>query len=630
MIRVRTLTAGLFFCLAATFTAGSAAAAVKMDVDLTDSGRRVFHAVLTFPARAGEFALVYPKWIPGEHGPSGPVTDLAGIRINAGGTSLDWWRDPTDMFTIRTEVPTGADTLTVELDFLSAPPNTGQFTSSSSATTRLAVVNWNQLLLYPDGARADELEYRVTVHLPENWKWAAALPVRSQHPGLVEFGSVSLERLIDSPLVAGLHYRRVDLTPTDGVPHYLDMFCDQQHGLAISDSQVASYRKLVAEALALFGARHYESYQFLLSMSDYIAHFGLEHHQSSDNRVPENMITDEDSHRLACSVLPHEMVHSWNGKYRRPDGMVRENYQQDKVTDLLWVYEGLTHYLTVVLSARSGLWEQQWSREVVASYAQWLTDRKGRAWRPLEDTAVSAQLLFEARGDWAAWRRGVDFYIEGVFIWLEVDAIIREGSGGRKSLDDFCRAFFGGENTGAIVVPYTLDQLVDGLNDIHSYDWRSHLLNRVRSRTQHAPLEGLELCGWRLAHKAERSGYQQAREGRSGGVNLTASVGIEVSGKGVISDVIPGTAADSAGLAPGMTIRAVNSRTFSAGLLRTAVELTRDSGKPVELVVENDGFYDTVELEYYGGARYPALERLEGGDLLGKILAPLTGEAQNR
>lgn len=625
MLWNRNVKAILLFCLTLIFTARPAAAEVGMEVDLSDSGRRMFHAELTFPAKAGELALVYPKWIPGEHGPTGPITDLAGIRISAGDKQLDWWRDPTDMFTVRAEVPSGVTVVRVELDFLSAPPNAGRFTASASATSRLAVVNWNQLLLYPAGALAADLEYKVTLRLPENWDWAAALPVHSQLPGLVEFAPVSLQRLIDSPLVAGRHYRRVDLTPEGGVPHYLELFCDQQAGLEISDQQVEDYKKLVTEALALFGARHYDSYRFLLTMSDYIAHFGLEHHQSSDNREGEEMLIDDDRHKLACSLLAHEMIHSWNGKYRRPAGMATADYQQEKVTGLLWVYEGLTHYLTMVLTARSGLWSEDWTRQVIAAYAQWIENRKGRSWRPLEDTAVSAQLLFGARSDWAAWRRGVDFYREGVFIWMEVDGIIRTRSGGRKSLDDFCRLFYGGQESGPQVSPYTFDDLVAALETVQPYDWRSHLTGRVRSRAPHAPLAGLELCGWRLVLGEKRSEYQKTSEGISGAADLSASVGIEVGGKGIIADVIPGTAADEAGLAPGMVIQAVNSRTFSAGQLRRAVELTRKSGGPIELLVENSGFFKTVKLEYCEGPRYPDLQRMDGSDdLLGRILAPIS------
>ncbi len=631
MARSRTGMVLLWLCMSVFPAAGLFAAPVRMEVDLTDSGRRIIHAVLTLPAGAGRMTLVYPKWIPGEHGPTGPVTDLAGIGISAGGRELDWWRDPVDMFTIYTNVPAGEETVRVELDFLSAPPNTGKFTASSSATTRLAVVNWNQLLLYPAGVRADELEFELTVHLPEDWKWAGALPVKSEVPGRVDFATVSLERLIDSPLVAGLHYKRVDLTPERGAPHFLHLFCEQRSGLEISEQQSEDYRKLVREALALFGGRHYDSYHFLLTMSDYISSFGLEHHESSDNRAAESMLIDADKHRLACSLLPHEMIHSWNGKYRRPAGMATENYQQDKATGMLWVYEGLTHYYTLVLTARSGLWREDWTQNVMADYAHWLHDRKGRAWRPLEDTAVSAQLLFRARGDWAAWRRGADFYREGVFIWLEVDALIRRESGGRKSLDDFCRLFFGGSDSGPMVVPYTFDELVEALGQVQSYPWRSHLIERVRSRAGQAPLAGLELCGWKLDYGSERSEFQRASEGSGGGAGLTASIGVTVNSAGKIGDVIPGTAADKAGLAPGMVITAVNDKKFSAGLIRDAVKATDGPGQPLELLVENSGYFRTYKLDYSSGARYPRLQRLEDGeDVLEKILAPLTGDAQKR
>ncbi|RKY24232.1 MAG: hypothetical protein DRP79_08050 [Planctomycetota bacterium] len=366
-----------------------------------------------------------------------------------------------------------------------------------------------------------------------------------------------------------------------------------------------------------------------MALSDYIAHFGLEHHESSDNRLPERTLLDENLFLRRAHLLPHEFVHSWNGKYRRPADMVVEDFQQPIATNLLWVYEGLTTYLGYVLTARSGFWTPEQFREALAFFAEGMQNQGGRTWRPLEDTAVAAQLLYRARADWSAWRRKVDFYREGVLIWLEVDMLIRRQSEGRRCLDDFCRLFCGGQEGRVEVKPYTLDEIIEALNQIASYDWRSLLRQRIKSTGTKAPLTGVELSGWRLAYGEEPTEYQKRIETMEKVAFLTSSIGAEIKENGSIVDIIPGKAMDRAGLAPGMKIVAVNSRRWSLDLLRRAVRETKNTSRPLELLVENSGFFDTYTLDYHDGGRYPYLKRdLSKEDLLTRVIQPLCPEKQ--
>ena len=616
------LLAGSVF-LHGTLALAAPAGLIELDVDASEVARRIVHARLVIPAEPGPLTLVYPKWIPGEHGPTGPITDLAGLNVTAGGRRIAWHRDETDMYAIACQVPAGAQAVEVSLDFLSAPPAAEGFTSAASATARLAIISWNQLLLYPKGKKASEILFRTSLSLPEGWKFGTALPVESTSGIRTRFSAVSLETLIDSPLLCGEHFREVELGSQGSAQHSLLMASENQAALELKPELKAGYSNLVAEAEALFGARHYGSYKFLLSLSDYIAHFGLEHHQSSDNRVPERMLIDDKIHLNRASLMPHEFVHSWNGKYRRPADMATGDYQQPKRTSLLWVYEGLTTHLGYVLTARSGLWTAQQYRQVLAFYADWVQNQRGRTWRPLEDTAVSAQLLFGARADWKAWRRTVDFYREGMLIWLEIDMIIRRQTDGNRSLDDFCRVFFGGKNSPPGVLPYTFEDVLASLNKAASYDWRSHLAQRLTLATENAPLGGIELSGWRLSYTDTRSEYQQSLEISGKQADLTSSVGMLVKDDGTIIDIVPGKAVDRAGIGPGMKVVAVNSQRWSADLIRQAVAATGNGSRPLELLVENSGYFFSRTLDYKEGAKYPTLECDPAkADLLTNVIEP--------
>ena len=594
---------------------------VLLEVDAREAPRKIFHSKLTIPAGPGTLTLAYPKWIPGEHGPTGPIADLAGLRFSAAGKPVPWKRDPVDMYLFHLDVPAGADTIEALLDYLS-PAETGQFSSGASATANLTLVSWNQLLLYPAERKPDELLFAATLKLPEGWKWATALERAFGPPADgIRFAPVSLTTLVDSPVLAGEHFRVVNLT--DGAPaHRIDIAADSDAALEMSPELEGQYRSLVGETGALFGARHYRHYDFLLTLSDHTAHFGLEHHESSDDRVDERSLVDADRRKLMAGLLPHEMTHSWNGKYRRPAGLGIGSFQEPMRGDLLWVYEGLTEYLGQILSARSGLLTPDQYREALALTAADMDHQKGRAWRPLQDTAVAAQVLYDARRDWATLRRGVDFYAESELLWLEADTLIRRESQGRRSLDDFCRLFHGGESGPPRVVPYTFDDVVTALNQVLPYDWHSFWKKRLDTTEPGAPLQGVAGGGWKLVYSEEIPDRQRAAEDTRKLTDVRYSIGFSVREDGTIPDLVPGSPAAAAGLGPGMKLVAVNGRRWSPLVLRAAIRKSKT--RVIELLVESGDFFKTVRLDYAGPERYPHLERDPARpDLLSQIIQPL-------
>src|SRR5579871_1215057 len=462
----------LFFCAQAQDNT------IRIRLDASDAPRRLFHVQMTIPAKPGPMTLLYPEWIPGEHGPTGPITDLAGLKISAGGATVPWTRDSVNLYAFHLTVPAGAASIDVTFDFIS-PSEAGGFSSGASATSQLAVLNWNQFLLYPQGTPSDQLRYQANLRVPGSWRYGTALPIERESGSDIEFQPASLTTLIDSPVSTALHYRTIELGREGSVIHYLNIAADSDRALEITPAQVDHYKNLVTEAGALFGSRHYRSYHFLLTLSDHVASFGLEHHESSDDRVGERTLIDDDLRKSSADLLPHEFVHSWNGKYRRPVGLVTADYSEPMKGDLLWVYEGLTQYLGVILTPRSALQTPEEFRDFLALAAAPLDQESGRTWRPLSDTAIAAQLLYGARSDYSEFRRGVDFYNEGALIWLEADVLIRQLSKGAKSLNDFCRTFHGGPGGTAALKPYSFDDLVAGLNSVQAYDWAGFLHTRV-------------------------------------------------------------------------------------------------------------------------------------------------------
>jgi len=598
---------------------------MHLTVDVTDAPRKIIHAQLTIPVNPGPLTLLYPKWIPGEHGPTGPIDNLAGIVMTANGQQLSWMRDDINMFAFHVTVPQGVSTLNVKLDFLATAPATG-FSAGASTSANLAVLSWNEVVLYPAGISPSEIEVQPAVKLPAGWQYGTALTKTGEENGEIEFAPVSLNMLIDSPLLTGRYFKEIPLAPDVTPKHYLDMAADGPEDLLLSPANLAAFSKLVRETGALYKSRHYESYHFLVTLSDQVSHFGLEHHQSSDDRVDEKTFVDDNLFYLSADLLPHEFTHSWNGKYRRPAGLATGNYEDPMIGNLLWVYEGLTDYLGNVLAARSKIETAAQYRDYLASDAATMDYRPGRTWRDLQDTATAAQTLYETPDAWDNWRRSVDYYPEGDLVWLDVDTTIRKLTHDKKSLNDFLARFEGlGGNTPPKVVPYHFDDVVDGLNDVVPYDWASFLKERLTSKAPHAPLGGTENSGYRLVYTDQPNDYTQARINAYGTMPAWWSIGINVGSDGRISDVLVGSPADKVKLGPGMQIIAVNGRQYTGQLLSDAIRDAKGNSAPIQLIVANTGTFRVIGLDYHDGLRYPHLERVDGTpDYLDEILKPMT------
>lgn len=597
---------------------------IQLDVDATDVPRRLYHARLEIPVKPGPLTLLYPKWIPGHHRPAGPIVDVVDLTITADGKPVRWKRDLVEMYSFHLDVPAGTSEIEVTLDYASSPNPSGR-TSTASATTELAMLNWNQVLLYPAGSTSDQLQYQATLKIPSGWGYGTALPVASDEDGEIQFRPSSLTTLVDSPVLTGRYFREIDLSPGQTSRHFLDLAGDSARSIEISDEDVAHYRNLVKETGALFGARHYRSYHFLVALSDYVAHGGLEHHESSDDRVAERTLVDEDWDKINAELLPHEMTHSWNGKYRRPAGLATPDYEKPMTGELLWVYEGLTQYLgNNVLTPRSGLLTPDEYRERLATVAARLDHEKGRDWRSVEDTAISVQILDEARADYSDYRRVEDYYQESALVWLEADVLIRQLSKDQKSLDDFCKTFFGPPSGPPELKPYTFDDIVAALDSVEPYEWGAFFHDRIMVPTTHAPLAGITNSGWKLVYTDVRPAYWKAIEEKQHIFDSSYSLGFRVNKEdGTIIDVLLDSPAGRAGVPPATKLIAVNGEEFTADRLRDAIAHAKHGTGPIELEIREGAVHRTYRLDYHGGDRFPHLVRDDTRpDLLDEIIRP--------
>jgi predicted metalloprotease with PDZ domain len=588
----------LAVALAAHAALAQSGQTISLTVDASKTPQKLLHAHLVLSVQPGPLTLYYPKWIPGEHGPDGPIANLTGLKFEGNGKVIPWKRDLLDTFTFHVDIPAGVSTLEANYDYIE--PEGG------SATDKLLILEWNEVALYPAGTPAEKLMFETKLILPDGWKFGSSLPVAGQSGNSVSFKPISFDLLVDSPVITGEYFRVIDITPVgEPIHHQIDMAADSEAALAMSPANVKQMTNLVAESGKLFGARHYRDYHFIFALSDHVAHFGLEHHESNDSRLPERTLISPGSGMALGGLLSHEFVHSWNGKFRRPADLAVPYYEEPMKTDLLWGYEGLTDYLGPMLAARSGLWTPEQYHEYLASVAASLgPGRPGRTWRPLLDTAVGEPGLGFARG-WPTWRRGTDYYDEGDLLWLEVATIIHRESHGKKSIDDFCQAFHGGANNGPEVKTYTFEQLVADLNAIAPFDWATFFNTRLDSTSPDAPVGGIENGGWKVTYDGEPSRLL----GRRGNPGDVYSIGLQLGQDGSVADSIVGSPAFQAGITSGMKVVGVNGRVYNHDLLEDAIKASKDSAAPISLLVIVDEYYQTSNINYHGGERFPHLTR---------------------
>ena len=612
--------------------AARAAPPASVEVDARDAPRGIQRTHLVLPVKPGKLTLLYPKWLPGDHAPDGPVSGISGLKFAANGRAIPWQRDADNMYAFHLTIPAGVSSLDVAFEIDSALGATDN-NAVRLSTDSLSLILWNELVLYPAGARSDDIRYTAALRLPAGWSFGTALPRAPASAGgapgsedATQFEPVSLTTLIDSPVLSGRHFKTVELGGTPAV--HLHLAADSEAALDIPDATTAQLRKLVAEAAALFGATHYDDYHFLWTLSDQIGYEGIEHHESSDNRTAERALIDEDMRHGGdvLDLLPHEYTHSWNGKYRRPIGLATGNYDSPMRGEMLWVYEGLTQYLGMVLGARSGFASPSDAHDVWANTAAFLQARKGRDWRPLIDTTIAAQLGYTQAAEWKPRTRATDFYLESAMLWLEADTLIRSTTHGARSLDDFCRLFYGPPSTGAKLIPYDFNDVMKALNTVMPYDWRSFWSERLNRVQPQAPLDGLTAAGWRLSFADEPNAPEKGDAALQKQTNYYDSLGFMLKDEAaVIVSVVPGTPADAAGIAPGSNLIAVDGRKYSKEVLADALKAGGSDVRTIRLLIQKDDMFETRELHYAGHARHPRLERDESRpDLLTAILKPLT------
>jgi predicted metalloprotease with PDZ domain len=589
-------------------------------LDARDAGRGLMTATMQIPVEPGPFTFVYPEWTPGEHGPTGPLSTLSQIKMSANGQPLDWQRDAIDMFAFHVDVPRGIRMLDVQFTVLVNSPD-------MMSTPNLAILNWNRVLFYQADTNSHHVYFKPSIILPDGWGYGTALPGPRQSGQRVDFAEVPLNMLVDSPLDCGRYYKHIELWRQGDAYHVLDIFADKPQDLDIPDTLIAKYKHLAPEALALYGSRHWNDYHSLLELSNVIGFQGIEHHQSSDNRAPDDFMTNPQDQFAAGDLLTHEFSHSWNGKYRRPRELTTLNFQIPMQTALLWVYEGMNQYLGDLLSFRTGVRKPGDYPEYLAALYARLASEPGRNTEPLIDTTTAAPYLYEAEGSYPSIRRtSGDFYGEGELLWLDADTLIREKTHGRKSLDTFLHLYSAPALTGPITKTYTRADIERLLSQVVPNDWHAFFQKRVYEVAPMAPADELARAGWRLVYTSEPNKFVAASETLAHVTNRWYSYGLLLGKNDTVLDVREDSPAWQAGLAPGMKIVAVDGQAYTAKVLKYVATQAEQSSGPTAFLVQQDGWYHTYQVSYHGGPKYPHLVRISGQpDMLGEIMAAHAG-----
>jgi predicted metalloprotease with PDZ domain len=595
---------------------------IGIRVDLTDLDHKVIRARETIPVSAGHLVLQYPKFIPGNHADTGPIQLVSGVTVTGNGRRIEWVRDTVDPHAFHLDIPAGVTEIEVAFEWLTQPDNA---VWRVVMTPEMVNLQWEKALLYPAGYNHDRITFAPSVVLPAGWQYGVALDTVSRQGDVATFAPISLEHLADSPMFAGAHYRRVDIDPGGRSPVHLNLVGDTAGSVNIPREWVARYESLVDQADRLFGARHYDRYDFLLGLTAKMGGIGLEHHRSSENTAAPDYFSTANPAYGARGLLPHEYVHSWNGKFRRPSDEYVRNFNVPTQNSLMWVYEGQTEYWGDVLTPRSGLGTVEEAVVNLAEVAGFYDQQPGRAWRALQDTTNHNLLGYRTTNPWPSWMRGTgDYYREALLIWLDADTLIREATNDRKSLDDFARAFYGVEDGVWEARPYTFEDVVSHLNAVHPYDWATFLRTRLDAvgPEARAPLDGIERAGWRLTWVDELTAVEKRMNG-DWASDFQYSLGFNLGAGNRITSVRWGSPAFDHGLGAGWELIAVGDRVATAEVLRDAVTAAKGGTDPIVLVVKRDDEFRTLSFAWHNGLRYPRLVRIEGTrDRLADIFAP--------
>lgn len=595
---------------------------LKIAVDATDLDRKIWNVTTTIPVnKAGDFVFYYPQWVPGGHSPRNDLDKLAGLVVTANGKRIPWTRDVVEVHAFHVDVPAGTTELKLSYQFLTAVNGK---VGRIEVTPEMLNLQWLQVVMYPAGYYTRQIPIEASVKLPEGWKFATALETAKTDGQVTTFKPTSVEVLVDSPMMAGKYFKSIELDPAGPVPVRLNLVADKAENLEAKPEQIQIHKDLVQQAYKLYGSHHYDHYDFLVAMSENLGGIGLEHHRSSENGVSPKYFNEWDKQFVGRDLLAHEYTHSWNGKFRRAADLWTPNLNVPMRDSMMWVYEGQTQYWGYVLAARSGLLTKQQAMDAIAATAATYDNRRGRDWRPVQDTTNDPIIANRKPLSWLSWQRSEDYYSEGQLVWLDADTLIREKTGGKKSLDDFAKAFFGVDNGAWNEKTYTFDDVVAALNGVYAYDWATFLKTRIQEVQPKAPLDGLERGGYKLVYTDTPTEFMKTAEARSKGTSLAYSLGLSVGADGVLTDVQWGGPAFNAGLTQGLTVVAVNGEAYDGDKLKAAVKAAAKADGPlVELLIKDGSRYKTVKIDYRGGLRYPRLERVATApDRLGDILTP--------
>ncbi len=593
--------------------------AMRLDIDATDVNRGVYRVTQTVPVAPGttRLTLLLPQWLPGNHGPRGPLAELVDLQFFAGSQKLTWKRDPVEVYAFHVDVPAGAKEVVAK--FIHTSPlqaSEGRITM----TQEMLNLQWEKMSLYPAGYYVRRIRVVPSVTLPAGWTAAAALDGARQQGNQLSWAETSYEVLVDSPIFAGKYFRKWDL----GQNVTLNVVADKPEQLNAKPEQIALHRNLVSEARLAFGANHFDRYEFLLALTDRMGGIGLEHHRSSENQLEPGAFLEWDKYEFDRNLLPHEYSHSWSGKYRRPARLWTPDYRQPMQDDLLWTYEGQDQFWGTVLGARSGLQGKDMVLGMLASWAGNFATQPGRRWRSVEDTGHDPVFAARKAKPFPSMSRSEDYYTEGALIWLEIDQIIRELSGGMRSIDDFARSFFGMNDGDYGQLPFEVDEIVARLNAVVPYDWAGFIQTRINTPGQPAPLIGIEKGGYRLAWRDEPNPFDKARMTDAKQLNLAYSIGITIDKDNKVVATQWDSPAFNAGVVPGAKIVAVNGTAYDADGIKDAITAAK-TGAPLELLIQRGTRFQTVAIDYKGGLRWPWLERAAPGNAptgLDRLLAP--------
>ena len=594
--------------------------AIQLKVDATDTVHKIFRVHETVPVqKPGALVLLYPQWETGSHSATQEAAPLAGLVIKAGARRLDWQRDPVNPFAFRINVPAGVSELDIEFQILPG------LYGPKLISPQMLTLPWNKVALYPAGWFIRNIAVQAELALPKDFQYATSLETAHVADNRITFKPANFEDLVDAPVYAGLHYKRIDLASAPAIPVRLNLFGDSDAALELAPEWLARLRKMVVTVPQLFRSQHYRHFDFLMSLSDVMqSGGGYEHQESTEINLSAGYAGNPAEQMFLANLIVHEFTHSWNGRTRQPADLWSPNLNLPMRGSLLWVYEGQTEFWADVMAPRLGMRTVQQGLDALAVDASLMSERKGRQWKSLQDSTIDPLYMPGKPVNWRDWQRREDYYPEGVMLWLDVDMLLRELSGDKKSLADFAAVFFGAGQDRRTISTYTFDDVCKTLNRIVAYNWADYFTTRLTAHDDSHLLDGLKRGGYRLVYTDQPSEFFIQHEADVGTADLSASLGVVMGRNGAVKSVAWDSPAFRAGISIGAKLLTVGKQPYSDDGLKQAIRSAAAKRQPIELTFTADGTEHAASIAYFGSLRYPSLERIPGSvdrltQLLGKL-----------